>query len=202
VVVGLAFSALIFMAIPLTQIFTSYEKTPEEIEAIEVAPPPPPPPLEEPPPPPEPEEEPPLPEFEPPPPPITLEQLEVALDPGTGEAVAGDFALPSLRIQKEELGGLEIFDINDLDKKPTTVKQVPPIYPIEATRRGLSGFVVAQFVIDQRGNVISVKVVRSSDRIFEGPTIDALRQWRFTPGEKNGRIVTTRAETRIPFDIQ
>ena len=202
VAMGIAVSALIFSGIPLTQIFTEYNKNSEDIQAIEVAPPPPPPPLEEPPPPPPPQEETPLPEFEPPPPPISLEQLDIALEAGTGEALAGDFVMPNLTISKDELGGLDIFDINDLDKKPRSVKQVPPTYPIDATPRGLSGYANAQFVIDTRGNVVQAKITSSSDPIFEKPTINALRQWKFTPGEKGGKIVTTRAETRIPYTIQ
>jgi len=38
---GVSVSGLLFLAIPLTQIFNEYEKQPEEIMAIEVAPPPP-----------------------------------------------------------------------------------------------------------------------------------------------------------------
>ncbi|MGJ8640222.1 MAG: energy transducer TonB [Opitutaceae bacterium] len=202
VTLGIGVSAILFVAIPLTQIFTEYDRSNNEIDSIEYAPPPPPPVEEEPPPPPPPEEEPPPPEFEPPPPPISLEQLEIALEAGTGEAVSGDFAMPNLTIQKDELGGLDIFDINDLDKQPKTVKQIPPIYPISAKRRGLSGVVSAEFIIDERGNVVSVKITRSTDPVFEGPTIDALRQWKFTPGEKNGKIVQTRARTKLPYNIQ
>ena len=43
-VLGIGVSGLLFLAIPLTQIFTTYQKSPEEIEALEIAPPPPPPP--------------------------------------------------------------------------------------------------------------------------------------------------------------
>ncbi|MGB0334968.1 MAG: energy transducer TonB [Opitutales bacterium] len=200
VVTGIIVCGLIFLAIPLTQMFTDYSRANEEILAIELAPPPPPPPIEEPPPPPE--EEPPPPDFEPPPPPISLEQLEIALEAGTGESMAGDFAMPNLTIKKEELGGLEIFDISDLDKKPTTVKQVAPLFPVEARRRGLSGYAVAQFIIDQRGGVRDVIIISSSDSVFNKPTIEAIRQWKFTPGEKGGRIVTTRAEARMPYQIQ
>ena len=35
--IGIGVSALLFLAIPLTQIFTQYEKVPEEIEAIDIA---------------------------------------------------------------------------------------------------------------------------------------------------------------------
>ena len=41
-VLGIGVSGLLFLAIPLTQIFTTYQKSPEEIEALEIAPPPPP----------------------------------------------------------------------------------------------------------------------------------------------------------------
>ena len=202
VVVGLAVSILIFLAIPLTQIFNDYSKSPEEILGIDLAPPPPPPPLEDPPPPPEPEPEKTPPEIERPPPSISLEELEIALEPGTSVAMQSDFALPSLTVNSDELGGLDIFDINDLDKKPRSIKQIAPMYPMDATRRGLSGYAQALFVIDQRGNVISVKITSTSDPIFEKPTIDAIRQWKFTPGEKGGKPVVTRAETRIPYQIQ
>lgn len=199
---GILISLLLFIAIPLTQIFTKYEPSNNHIDGVEFAPPPPPPMEEEEPPPPPPEEEPPMPDFEPPPPPISLEQLEIALEAGTGEAVSGDFALPNLTIRKEELGGLEIFDINDLDQKPKTVKQVPPIYPISAKRRGLSGWASAEFIIDTRGNVVNVKITRSSDPVFDDPTIKALRQWKFTPGRKNGKVVTTRANSKIPYIME
>lgn len=201
-VIGIIVSGVIFLAIPLTQMFTEYERSSDEITAIDLAPPPPPPPPEDPPPPPEPEEDSPPPEMDTPPPNLSLEQLEVALDPGTGVAMSGDFALPSLSVDSTKLGGLEIFDINDVDKRPNPVKQAPPIYPMDANRRGLSGYAQASFVIDKNGNVINVKVSNASDPIFEKPTIDAIRKWKFTPGEKGGQTVMTRAEVRIPYQIQ
>ncbi|MGJ8654774.1 MAG: energy transducer TonB [Opitutaceae bacterium] len=202
VILGIVVSGLIFLAIPLTQIFTEYKKSNNEIDAISLAPPPPPIMEEEPPEPPPEEEPPPPPEFQPPPPPISLEQLNVALEAGTGDSMGGDFAMPNLTVNKDELGGLDIFDINDLDQKPRSTKQIAPVYPISARRRGLSGWVNAQFIIDQRGNVVDVKITRSSDPVFEQPSITALRQWKFTPGEKNGKAVTTRAETKIPYNIE
>ena len=202
IVLGIGVSALLFLAIPLTQIFTEYEKQPEQIEAIEVATPPPPPPPEEPPPPPEPEEEEPPPELDTPPPPITLEQLDMALNPGTGGSLAGDFALPSFDVNQKDLGGLEIFDIGDLENKPQPKRQGSPRYPASARRRGLEGFALAEFIIDENGNVTSVEIKQSSDPVFDQPTIEAIRDWKFTPGEKDGRAVKTRTRVRIPYNIQ
>ena len=202
VIFGITISALLFLAIPLTQLFTQYQKAPEVIEALEVAAPPPPPPPDEPPPPPEPEEQEPPPELDTPPPPISLEQLDLALNPGTGSSQAGDFALPNFDASAKDLGGLDIFDIGDLDNKPQPRRQSAPKYPSTARRKGLQGFAVAEFIIDENGNVGSLQIKQSSDPVFEQPTIDAIRTWKFTPGEKDGRTVKTRTRVKIPYTIQ
>lgn len=199
--IGIAVSGLLFLAIPLTQIFNKYEKDTTEINAIEVAPPPPPPPPEEPPPPPEPEQEEPPPELDTPPPPISLEQLDMALNPGTGGSLSGDFALPTFEVGAKDLGGLDIFDIGDLENKPQPRGQSAPKYPASARRKGLEGFALAEFIIDENGNVINVEIKQSSDPIFDQPTIEAIRDWKFTPGEKDGRAVKTRTRVKIPYNI-
>ena len=198
---GIGVSVVIFLAIPLTQLFLSYDEAPEAIDRLEVAPPPPPPPLEDEKPPPPPEEEKPPPELDTPPPPITLEQLEMALEPGIGNSLAGDFALPTFNVTSKDLGGLEIFDINDLEKKPMARSQAPPRYPPNAKRQGLQGRVTAEFIIDENGDVIQVTITRSTDPIFEKPTIDAIRRWKFTAGEKDGRKVKTRTRVTIPYTL-
>lgn len=193
--IGIGVSALLFLAIPLTQIFTEYEKTSEEIDALEIATPPPPPPPEEPPPPPEPEKEEPPPELETPPPPISLEQLDMALNPGTGGSLAGDFALPSFDVSGQDLGGVEIFDIMDADKKPIPTKQVEP------RTRGQKGTVVLRFTVDQYGNVQNIRVHQSTNPKLNQPCIDAVRRWEFTPGEKDGRkIITNNVQLPINFE--
>ena len=199
--IGIAVSFLLFLAIPLTQIFNDYNKSPESIDSFEIAPPPPPPPPEDPPPPPEPEEEEPPPELDSPPPPISLEQLDMALEPGTGGALSGDFALPNFDAKKTNLG-MDIFDINDLEKKPQPRRQLPPRYPAKAKANGIEGFVLAEFIVDQNGDVESVVVKDSSHSFFEPPTVDAIRNWVFTPGEKDGRKVRTRVRVKIPYTLQ
>jgi protein TonB len=198
---GIGVSVLLFLAIPITQLFLSYDKTPEAIDTLEMAPPPPPPPLEEEKPPPPPEEEEPPPELDTPPPPITLEQLDMALEPGIGNSLAGDFALPTFDVNSKDLGGLDIFDISDLENKPMPRRQASPRYPPNARRQGLQGRVTAEFIIDERGDVMRVTITRSSDPVFEKPTIDAIRNWKFTPGEKDGRKVKTRTRVTIPYTI-
>lgn len=199
--VGIGVASLLFLAIPLTQLFTEYKKAPEEINSIDVAPPAPPPPVEEPPPPPEPEQEEPPPELDTPPPPVSLEALEMSLNPGTGSSLAGDFTLPGFSVNQKELGGLDIFDIGDVDEKPQAQKQAQPSYPSAARRSGKEGFVVAEFIIDATGATTDIKIQQSSDPIFNEPTIEAIRRWRFTPGKKGNQVVKTRTRVKVPFQL-
>ena len=129
-----------------------------------------------------------------------MAELEASLEVGSGD-MSGDFALPSFDARKSNLG-MDIFDINDLEKKPMARRQLPPRYPSKAKRMGLEGFVLAEFIVDQNGNVESVIIKDSSESLFEAPTIEAIRNWVFTPGEKDGRKVRTRVRVKIPFTLQ
>ncbi len=199
--IGIIVASLLFLAIPLTQLFTEYKKAPEEINSIDVAPPLPPPPIEEPPPPPEPKQEEPPPELDTPPPPVSLEALEMSLNPGTGGALTGDFALPGFNVNQKSLGSLDIFDIGDVDEKPQIQKQAPPRYPSAARRAGKEGFVVAEFIIDATGATTEIQIQQSSDPVFNEPTIEAIRKWQFEPGKKGGRVVKTRTRVKLPFQL-
>ena len=201
ILIGISVASLLFLAIPLTQMFTEYKKAPEEINAIEVATPAPPPPIEEPSPPPEPEPEEPPPELDTPPPPISLEILVMSLNPGTGGSLAGDFALPGFNANQKSLGSLDIFDIGDVDEDPQAQKQAQPRYPSAARRAGKEGFVVAEFIVDTYGITTDIKIQQSSDPVFNETAIEAIRKWRFTPGKKDNRLVKTRTRVRIPFQL-
>ena len=199
-VLGIGVSGLLFLAIPLTQIFTTYQKSPEEIEALEIPPPPPPPPPEDPPPPPpEPEQEEPPPELDTPPPPISLEQLDMALNPGTGGSMAGDFALTTFDLSGSDLGGLEIFELGDVDSPPQPRTRIEFSYPSAARRKGITGVVKVEYVVDQKGRVEKIHIVESPDRILSEATEDVLRRARFEPATKGGTAVKVRMRAAIPY---
>ena len=197
---GLSISFFLFVCLALTQYFINGEKPTNEYYKVNMSLPPPPPPEEDPPPPPEPEKEDTPPEFDATPPPLNLAELEASLNVGTGD-ISGDFALPTFDAKKTNLG-MDIFDINDLEKKPQPRRQLPPRYPAKAKASGIEGYAIAEFIVDQNGNVESVFIKESSHSLFEAPTIDAIRNWIFTPGEKNGKKVRTRVRVKIPFTLQ
>ena len=87
-----------------------------------------------------------------------------------------------------------------LDNAPKAIFQRAPTYPYQAVRDQRSGEVLVEFSVDEAGRVFSPVVVRSTDRIFEEPTLRAVLQWRFEPGRREGRAV--RFRMRLPVQFQ
>lgn len=59
--------------------------------------------------------------------------------------------------------------------------RVEPQFPRQALRDGLTGRVVAHVYVAPQGNVTDVKIISSSNRIFDREVIRALSQWKFNP---------------------
>lgn len=94
-----------------------------------------------------------------------------------------------------------IFKSSDLDGTPRTRAQMAPAYPFEAKKSGLAGEVVVEFIVDETGAVRAPRVVRSSDRMFEEPTLRAVSKWRFEPGRREGKIVSFRMMVPVMFNL-
>ena len=69
---------------------------------------------------------------------------------------------------------------------PKIVKKVPPEFPSEASKKGIStGVVKAKLVIEADGKVSDVEIVEAEPkRIFDRAVKSALMEWKFEPGEK------------------
>ncbi len=110
---------------------------------------------------------------------------------GTGTAMDAELAAA---------GG--VFDAADLDQKPRTLFQVPPLYPSELRRKKMAGTVYVLFVVDQQGRVLDPKIESSPDTAFERPVIDAVKRWRFEPGSRNGQKVQCKMRLPIRFSAE
>lgn len=69
---------------------------------------------------------------------------------------------------------------------PKVVKKVPPDFPSEASKKGIStGTVKAKLTIEADGKVSDVEIVESEPkRVFDRAVKTALMEWKFEPGEK------------------
>jgi TonB family protein len=74
---------------------------------------------------------------------------------------------------------------------PGVIKKVEPQYPPIARAARLEGTVVVDAVIRKDGSVSDVSILRSSSRMFDQACLDAVRQWRFTPGSQDVILTVT-----------
>jgi protein TonB len=119
--------------------------------------------------------------------------LEVAM--GSGGALSGIGEIHSLAAA--EAVQEDTFNVADLEKRPEAVSQVAPNYPSELRKAKVEGLVTLVFVLDETGRVEDPRVENSSRPEFEKPALDAIRKWRFSPGQKDGQPVRT--YIRIPM---
>jgi TonB family protein len=83
------------------------------------------------------------------------------------------------------------------------VREVPPVYPRDAERQNLSGWVDVEFTVAPDGSTQDL-VVRSAEpqRMFDQAAIDAVKRWRFEPMKRDGAAVAQRAAVRIRFEVK
>lgn len=85
---------------------------------------------------------------------------------------------------------------------PRVLHTVNPDYPPWLARVDpTGGEVVLRFVVTEKGQVEGVTVVRTPHRLLANAAIEALKQWRFKPGLKDGKPVATHMELPVVFHL-
>lgn len=201
VLLGLAFAGALFVLMALAQMLGEVEVP--ESEIVEIAPPWNPPEIDEieedlPPPP---EEEEPPPELEAEPPQLSLDQLDIALNPGTGGSLAGDFAMPTIAATSSSLGTTDFVDFSDLDQVPRPMPGSILDFPRRLKRRAVSGRVVLLIKLAEDGRVLESDVESSNLPEFENIVASQVSKWRFTPPTKEGTPVRAQARFPVPISI-
>ncbi len=89
----------------------------------------------------------------------------------------------------------------DAVSAPHLVSNAEPHYSKEARAAGLQGTVGLSVVIDEKGVPRDIRVVRSLGKGLDEKAIEAVEQWRFRPGMKNGAPVAVRTRIEINFRL-
>ena len=87
---------------------------------------------------------------------------------------------------------------------PVLVTEVKPSYTQEAKDARIQGTVLLECVVESDGRVGEVKVSRSLDAVLglDQEAIGAAKQWRFKPGEKDGKPVAVRVHIEMAFTLK
>lgn len=83
---------------------------------------------------------------------------------------------------------------------PRKIVNVDPVYPPIAQQVQVQGVVILEAIIDERGDVKSVSVLRSIP-LLDQSAVDAVRRWRFTPARLNGEIVPVVMTVTVNFQL-
>ena len=103
-------------------------------------------------------------------------------------AVLASFALPARADEGNE--------------PPVPVRTVTPAYPEELRREGIAGVVTVTCTIDEKGNVVDPKIIKTSNNAFSAPALDALARWKFKPAKKGGNPVPIKVTFPIQFKME
>lgn len=92
-----------------------------------------------------------------------------------------------------------IVEFYALSEKPEVIKRVEPVYPDLARKAGIEGMVVVKVLINTKGDVEKVEVVKSHP-MLDDAAVAAAKQFKFKPGKQRDRYV--KVWMTIPFTFK
>jgi TonB family protein len=110
-------------------------------------------------------------------------------------------ALPA-PVARRPLPPGEVIDrVGDGVTQPSVIFHKNPEYTEEARQAKYSGSVLLSLVVDKDGFARDIHVIRALGMGLDEKAIQALQQWRFKPGMKDGQPVNVRATIEINFKL-
>jgi protein TonB len=91
-----------------------------------------------------------------------------------------------------------------VEERPEYLGGPKPRYPEILRQAGIDGRVMVEFVVDTTGHTErgSIRILSSTNQLFEQPTREAIAGSTFRPGRISGRAVRVRVQQPIMFTIQ
>jgi TonB family protein len=108
---------------------------------------------------------------------------------------------PAVQVQPQTVGRRPPLRVGGDLIHGTLLYHPNPAYPDDARRAGIQGFVVIGATINEEGIVQSVGVLDSSNSIFETPTMETVRLWKFKPTLLNAQPIATTATITVNYSL-
>jgi TonB family protein len=118
--------------------------------------------------------------------------------------VAGLGAISALPLQGRESTPTVVYEPGNGVLLPSVIKEVRPNYTEEAKQAHLEGTVLLDCVVASVGIPRDISVTRSLDAVLglDQAAIEALEQWRFKPGTKDGKAVDVHVHVEMTFTLK
>jgi protein TonB len=85
---------------------------------------------------------------------------------------------------------------------PELITKVQPVYPEIARKARVQGVVIVEAIIDKRGNVTDVRVLRGLPMGVSEAATAAIDKWKYKPAMLNGRPVSVYLTVTVTFTLQ
>jgi protein TonB len=91
-----------------------------------------------------------------------------------------------------------VYDLGPDITPPRVVKQVNPHYSTEHGVRAVGSVIIA-LVVTSKGLPKDPRVVKGIDPELDQSAVEAVKDWRFAPAQKNGKPIAVRVSVQIQF---
>lgn len=95
----------------------------------------------------------------------------------------------------------QIYRVGGGVSRPVQIKRPAPEYTPEARAAKIEGGVVLEMVVNVQGTTEEIRVVKSLDPGLDRKAIEAVREWTFEPGRKDGKPVAVRVTIEHRFKL-
>jgi protein TonB len=96
-------------------------------------------------------------------------------------------------------GDEPVYTLTDDVTPPRVTRQVNPQYSPGSRGVRIHGSVLIETVVSSHGDPKKTRVVRGLDKEIDAAAVEAVNQWLFAPGKKNGKPVAVRVQIEIQF---
>ena len=114
---------------------------------------------------------------------------------GVGSGEGGSFAPADAR------PGGGVYRVGGGVSNPTLVYKVEAVYSERAQKAKVQGTVLLYLQVDPSGKAINMRVLHSLGLGLDEKAMEAVKQWKFRPGLKDGTPVTVEAQVEVNFRL-
>jgi TonB family protein len=90
---------------------------------------------------------------------------------------------------------------NGLDEPPQIIVMSQPRYPAALKEKKIEGFAKLDFVVDEKGKVVSAKVRKASRPEFGLAAVQSVLHWRYVPMRRNNKAVKMTFTQTFDFSL-
>lgn len=120
--------------------------------------------------------------------------------PASAAAPEKNAMLPSIEMPLIE--DPTYYSAKEVDVHPTALQAIQPLYPEEATITNVTGSVLLLLLLDEGGKVQDISVEEANPPgVFDKSALDAFRNARFTPAQRQGRVVKSRVRIKVNYEL-